>query len=249
MAMRKAKGRLALALAATALALCGCACLILASMHERASSPRPDPAAENSEPAPESGDPFPHVDWEYWLSVNEDVVGWVTVPGTAIDQPIVHADAADPQYYLWHDVYREPNYLGCPYLDADCDPSFSGPNSVVFGHNMGGPDQSMFGDFELFSDPATAEKHRTVLLQTPTSKMELEIRCVEVVAGWEATNCTSFDNPEEFRFWYEERLADSDVVLGNEKTPESVITFCTCSYSYWSNERTIVIASCSSSNN
>lgn len=242
MAKRKAKGRLALALAATTLTLCACACLVLASMHERASSPRPDPAAKHSEPAPESGDPFPHVDWEYWLSVNEDVVGWVTVPGTSIDQPIVHADAAEPQYYLWHDVYREPNYLGCPYLDADCDPSFSGPNSVVFGHNMGGGDRSMFGDFEWFSDAAYAADHATILLQTPEEKMALDVKCVVVANGGEAVNCTSFESLAEFRFWYEERISGAALVL-DESTPDSVVTFCTCSYTRWDNERTLVLAS------
>lgn len=243
MPKRKARGRIALAVAATATAACLCACFVLVSMHMRAASPLPNPlaiaASENSTP---DNDPFPKVDWDYWLSVNEDVVGWVTVPGTAIDQPIVHADPSEPQYYLWHDVYREWNCFGCPYLDADCDPGFESPNSVVYGHNMGDIDQSMFGDFELFSDKETAAEHRTVLLQTPSRKIELEVRCVEVVAGWEATNCTSFENRAAFQLWYEERLANSAVVLDGT-TPNSVVTFCTCSYGYWSNERTIVIAS------
>ena len=99
----------------------------------------------------------------------------------------------------------------------------------------------MFGDFELFSDPEAAAEHRTVLLETPSRKIELEVRCIEVVAGWEATNCTSFETPAEFQLWYEERLANSTVVLGGA-TPSSVITFCTCSYGYWRNERTLVFA-------
>lgn len=243
MPRRKTRSRIALAVAATAIAVCLGACCVLASMHARASSPLPSPlaiaAGEDSTP---DDDPFPKVDWDYWLSVNSDVVGWVTVPGTNIDQPIVQADASDPQYYLWHDVYREPNYLGCPYVDADCTQGFDSLNCVVFGHNMGGPDQSMFGDFELFSDPETAAEHRTVLLQTPSRKIELEVRCVEVVAGWEATNCTSFESQAAFQLWYEERLADSAVVIDGA-IPSSVITFCTCSYSFWSNERTLVLTS------
>lgn len=239
---RKARSRIALALAAAAFAACLGACCMLASMHSRASFPQPSPLGTSArEGAAPASDPFPTVDWDYWLSVNEDVVGWVTVPGTGIDQPIVQADPADPQYYLWHDVYREPNYLGCPYIDADCPQGFDSPNCVVFGHNMGGDDQSMFGDFELFSDAGFAAEHRSILIQTPTRKIELEARCVEVAAGWEATNCTSFETPAEFQLWYEERVANSAVVLDGA-TPDSVITFCTCSYGYWSNERTLVIA-------
>lgn len=100
----------------------------------------------------------------------------------------------------------------------------------------------MFGDFELFSDAEYALEHSTILLQTSDRRIELEVRCVDVVAGWETTNCTSFESPEEFQFWYEERLADSDVVI-DKAIPNSVITFCTCSYSFWSNERTLTFAS------
>lgn len=244
MAKRKTRSRIALTVAATAIVVCLGACFMLASMRDRATSPLPSPiAAAAGEDSAPGGDPFPSVDWDYWLSVNEDVVGWVTVPGTAIDQPIVRADPADPQYYLWHDVYREWNCFGCPYLDADCDPGFNDLNSVVYGHNMGDIDQSMFGDFELFSDPGFAGEHATILLQTPTRKIALETRCVEVVAGWEATNCTSFENRAEFRFWYGEQLANAAVVLDGSAALDSVVTFCTCSYSRWSNERTLVLAS------
>ena len=51
-------------------------------------------------------DGAPTVDWEFWLSVNPDIVAWVSVPGTDIDYPVVQASADDPTFYLDHDVYR-----------------------------------------------------------------------------------------------------------------------------------------------
>lgn len=244
MAASKVKGRIALGFAAAALALCCAALATIASMHGRAASPSPDPFPDPPPAGQATGeDPFPRVDWDYWLSVNEDVVGWVTVPGTNIDQPIVRADPADPQYYLWHDAYGEWNYLGCPYVDAGCEQLFDSLNCVVYGHNMGGEDQSMFGDFELFSDAEYASEHSTILLQTPDRKIELEARCVEVAAGWEAENRTSFESEADYSFWYGERLAGAAVRLGGPAAPHSVVTFCTCSYGRWSDERTLVIAS------
>lgn len=244
MATSRNRGRPALVLGAAALALCCAALGAVASMHGRAAAPLPDPSAGAAQAeGPAGEDPFPHVDWDYWLSVNADVVGWVTVPGTGIDQPVVRADPADPQFYLWHDVYRQWNYLGCPYVDADCAAGFDSPNCVVYGHNMGGEDQSMFGDFELFSDAEFAEAHSTVLLQTPDQRIELEVRCVDVVPGWEPANCTSFGERAGFLLWYEDLLADSAATMGERDAPDSVITFCTCSYGRWSNERTLVVTS------
>ena len=48
-------------------------------------------------------------------AVNPDVTGWLTIPGTNIDLPIMQAD--DNDYYLSHDLYGEPDPYGLPYID------------------------------------------------------------------------------------------------------------------------------------
>ena len=77
-------------------------------------------AKANPEPSPnaEQGDSlFPTVDWDYWQSINPDIIGWVTVPGTTIDYPIMQGHSDDPEYYLHHDIYGNWSIYGVPYLD------------------------------------------------------------------------------------------------------------------------------------
>lgn len=54
------------------------------------------------------------IDWDYWRSVNPDVVGWIRVEGTQIDYPIVQASPDDPDHYLNYDVYNLSEPMGLP---------------------------------------------------------------------------------------------------------------------------------------
>lgn len=167
------------------------------------------------------------------------------IPGTPVDYPIVQAPADDPTYYLKHDVYRKPNYMGCPYLDADCVEGglFGSTNAVVFGHNLGFGDTSMFNAVASYTDASFAREHRRVLLQTPDERREFEVQAADCIGGWEAQKRTRFESEADFSQWYADRLVESDMRLTDEAVASPIVTLCTCSYNRWAdNERTVVYA-------
>lgn len=221
---------------------------MLAYMHGRAADPPPSPAALDAidrllgEEEPADGDGFPIVDWAYWHRVNPDVVGWVTVPGTAVDYPVCQAPEDDPDFYLTHDVHRDWNFYGAVFLDADCAESglMGSANAVVMGHHM--DDGSMFAPLASYGDASWAEEHRTVLVQTPDDKAELEVLAADVVDAEAEPKRTLFSDAEDYREWAEDAVAKSDVVLDGDAEPERMYTFATCSYHRWWNERTLVYA-------
>ena len=122
------------------------------------------------------------MDWDYWRQVNPNVVGWVTVPGTNVNGPIVLAPANDPDYYLKHDVYGEPNLYGCLYLDASCAAAglLGSRNAVVYGHNMSLMDGSMFTALARYVDAAYAADHAEMLVQTPDEKKAVSYTHLDV---------------------------------------------------------------------
>ena len=207
---------------------------------------------------------FPVIDWDYWQIENPDVIGWISVPGTAIDYPIVQASASNTTYYLSHDAHGDYNIFGCPYLDADCSEKglLSSENAVIFGHNMSSFDGSMFSDFARYTDETFARAHSIVLIQTPTEKRCLRIVGAAVSSGNSATKRTSFVDDEDFSRYCEERLAActthvfdyanvdyaqdyTDVDYAQDYTNvdyAQLFTFVTCSYTTYANERTLVYA-------
>lgn len=238
------KKRIALiVVAALMLAAAGAIALSLLSMQESAS---PSPAGESpGAEAPVDSDGFPEVDWDYWRSVNPDVIGWVTVPGTDVDQPIVQAHSDDPQYYLTHDVYRKRNVYGVPYLDAECEGGLlSSPNAVVLGHHMS--DGSVFAGLARYStDAGFARENARVLIQTPDEKRVLNVRFASIVNAEETNKRTTFLDDTDHLTWYKGELAGASTVLDSTGAVPSrgLVCLCTCSYNLFNNERTLVYAS------
>lgn len=242
------------------LALCAVACaLVLLDMKGRASvSPSGHQAGALgfaiargaaglfSAPAHEDNG-FPDVDWDWWRNENSDVVAWVTVPNTPIDYPVVQAPKDDPGYYLKHDVFRQQNMYGCPYLDADnADVGLAeSSNVVVLGHNMSLVDGSMFTAFSRYADESFARSNSEILLQTPSGKIRLKVVGARVVEGGEASKRVHFDNRADFEAYCEQQLGACSVKpegVVNVSKVRRLFTFVTCSYTRYENERTLVYA-------
>lgn len=209
--------------------------------HEQATAPAPSPAAATI--CDEEG--FPQVDWDYWERINPDVIGWLTVPHTPIDYPIVQAPAHDPSYYLTHDVYRRWNYAGCPYLDANCARSglMDSTNAVVFAHNMGLGDNAMFATFARYTDAEFAASHQFVLVQTRKKKRAYRVQGAACIPGWNISKRIDFADSDDFASWYQQQLDTCAYVARSSSTvPARVLTLCTCSYTRYDDERTLVYA-------
>lgn len=238
----RTKGRLAFTAAGIILAAVAVFAAYLAVTLNDPMTEDPDPEGVALDVETDSGMEIPAVDWDYWTSINPDVIGWVTVPGTTIDFPVLQAPADDPDYYLTHDVYRRYKPSGSVYLDAGCAGGLEGAgNKVVFGHHWG---RAMFSPFAEYSERSFAEGHRTVILQTPRTAMILEVQAVDVIRGTDAVKRTDFASAVDLMAYWLERFSASDVRLAEEAVEtDRLYTFVTCSYNFWpSNERTLVYA-------
>lgn len=201
--------------------------------------------ASTGEDAASEDDGFPIVDWEYWQNVNPDVIGWITVPGTTIDSPIVQATTDDPDFYLSHDVYGSYNVYGAIHLDAECaEEGLDSRNAVILGHHSGNLDAAPFGVIQEYADETFAAGHATILLQTPEWKRAYEVRFAQIVNGLDPSKRTVFHNDEDFRMWYDAMRADASMTLDGTTEPEQAVSLVSCSYYvHPENERTVVVAS------
>lgn len=190
------------------------------------------PAASELEASTAS---FPPVDWDHWLGINPDILGWVSIPGTSVSYPVVLPPALQPTFYLDHDVYGEFNRYGSIYLDDECreDGLFGGKNTVILGHHMS--NGAMFAALANYVDEGYLEQHPVILLQTPHRKAALHVIAVDVIPGDEAVKRTTFVNDADFERWWKATVA-------NTPAPPHVWTFCTCSYFFQDDERTLVYA-------
>jgi sortase B len=176
----------------------------------------------------DTGEEVRGTDWNYWRSVNPDIAGWITIPGTPIDYPIVQASSSDPTRYLDYDIYGSYNIYGCPYVDSSC--TMESPNTVVFAHNMGGIDDSMFTQLTNYLDPGFMAAHGAVIVQTPDTVYTLKVRAAERVSPYGFEKQTAFSGVEGLREYYLERWQNAAV---RSEQPESeqivkLFTLITC---------------------
>lgn len=86
-------------------------------------------------------------------SVNSDIIGWIQIPNTQIDYPVLQSSTEDPEYYLTHNYKKEESKYGSIFLDANASIHSADGNSkslTLYGHHMN--DGRMFADLLKYSD-------------------------------------------------------------------------------------------------
>lgn len=125
-------------------------------------------------------------DYSAVYELNHDMVGWLTVPGTRINYPIMQTPE-EPNYYLHRSFEKEQTSAGCPYLQENCDINEPSDNLIIYGHNM--KSGTMFGELDLFERQSFWEAHQTLTLDTLTER-----RTYEVLSVFKTTASVGDDN-------------------------------------------------------
>lgn len=82
--------------------------------------------------------------YEKYKAYNEDVVGYITIPDSTVDHPIMFTPE-DEEYYLRRDLDKKKNSYGVPFLSATSDINgLHATNMVVYGHNINVHEQDIF---------------------------------------------------------------------------------------------------------
>lgn len=71
------------------------------------------------------------------LTEYPDLVGWITIPGTHIDYPVMQRPGEGTEYYyLKHDYSGESSSSGSIFAHESCDIETPCNNIIIYGHNM-----------------------------------------------------------------------------------------------------------------
>ena len=166
-----------------------------------------------------------------WDALPDEVIAWVEVPGTEIDEPIVQATPDAPNAYLYADAMGQGAY-GTPYIDCEC--SIDSRIVMVYGHHMS--DGSAFAPFASYIDEGFAREHDRIIIYRRTGgTLELKPVAVDVVNA--SRERLVIDQERDFR----EMIEGSDLVVREPENDSQLFAFTTCSYQT-RNSRTTVYA-------
>lgn len=100
-----------------------------------------------------------------------EMIGWLMIPGTVIDYPVMHSE--DNSYYVNHSYDQKVDFYGTPFLDSQNAANFSDFFSIVYAHRMN--NGTMFGTLPMFQEEEPFQHTQEGILFLPDGKHTLTI--------------------------------------------------------------------------
>lgn len=115
--------------------------------------------------------------------INNDMVGYIEIPGTSIRYPVVQSPY-QANYYLRRNFYKRSATCGTIYVREACDVNKPSDNVTIYGHKM--RNGTMFADLHKYKDQSFWEENRYIHFDTLT-----EYHTYEIFAVFQTTANTS----------------------------------------------------------
>ncbi len=172
-------------------------------------------------------------DWDALREINPDIVGWIYVPDSQINYPIVQGP--DNQKYL-NTAFNGSNgwfsSAGTIFIDVKNDANFLDRNTFLYGHHM--RNGSMFAALTDWESDAEFNKHRDIYILTPNGNYYAKTFSLLKTNGSEPIVVTQFESDEKYQAYIQKMLNRSMVEQeGDVFTAEQIkqsFALCTCEY-------------------
>ena len=212
-------------------------------------SPRPTPAAEQSEqpeqtaqptqsqqpqqsaqpqstdPAAEPEQPLGNVSLTALRGISGDVIGWIMIPDTGLSYPLMQGE--DNDYYLNHAWDGTATPAGSIFMEYQCAADFTDFNTIIYGHRM--TYDAMFAFLKYYKSLSYWEEHPLVYIKEAGGT-----HCYQIFAAYEAPvrSCVytlkltdDADKQAVIDYALEQSVIDTGIV---PKPSERILTLSTC---------------------
>ena len=200
------------------------------------------PTTAATVPPTEPREVLPRLQEQY--EKNPDLAGWLTIPGTRIDYPVMYSPD-EPERYLHANFEVSYSFAGLPFIDAACDPE-SG-NRIIYAHNM--LDGSMFRTLLKYQQKDFWQRNPVISFSTLYEEQEYEVVAAfydkvykksdtnfKFYQFYDTSDQSSFD--EAMAYYREHALYDTGVTA---QCGDLFLTLVTCAYQT-ENGRFVVVA-------
>ena len=112
------------------------------------------------------------IDFEKLRKKNPDICGWLSIPGTEIDYPVLQ-NPEDDYLYMYHNADRQEDKNGALFTEHEYNGTdFTDPVTIIYGHHM--KSGAMFGNLQqMYTDDF--EAYRDVVVYTPAAELHYRV--------------------------------------------------------------------------
>lgn len=176
---------------------------------------------------------------------NPDLVGWLRIPDTVIDYPVMWL-SGDNDYYLKHNFNKQADKQGLLVLDKRCNSDASGANLLIHGHHM--KSGAMFGSLKYYENEQYFLEHPYIYFDSLYEERMYGIIAVFISSVYNSNegefayyDYIQIGNEEDFNTYVTEAKANSLYETGMSASwGDELITLSTCEYSR-ANGRLVIV--------
>ena len=159
--------------------------------------------------------------------INADIVGWLKVPGTKIDYPVLQGKNND--YYLRRNINKEWELRGSIFMDYRGHGNAEDLNTVIYGHNM--KDGSMFGNLSKYKNKDFFVENQYVEYDYPGATTKWQIFSICIYKSEDDFFKMTFSDQKEYEIFLADckkrSIYDTDILVEEN---DQILTLMTCTY-------------------
>lgn len=184
------------------------------------------PSSESLEE--ESKEPLIEVDFPALLEKNDDIVGWLYLPGSVISYPVVQAE--NNKKYLRRDLSGKKLNAGTLFVDFRNGQTEADPNYVIYGHNM--KNGTMFKTLISYKEQSFFNQNPVIYYLTPDKTYKIELVAGVIIPNDDPLYDVTKGREQMFetiKSHIKNSTFTSNVTVSQN---DNFITLSTCSYEY-----------------
>lgn len=180
----------------------------------------------------DTADKGPQVDWAGLKAINDDIVGWIQIPGTVVNYPVYQGE--DNDQYLHTTAEGEYSIGGQIFMDYEnAAPGLIDRQTLIYGHHLW--NGTMFTAVDTMTSQSEFDKVSTIWYATETTTYELTPLFIYKTDAYDSdARQSTFASDADFVSYLNNLLSKAVAQADNAKSAVSqvhkVLTLETCDY-------------------
>ena len=191
-------------------------------------TPIAPPKDETNTESAKITEPAISVDFPALKKKNSDVIGWLYIPGTVVNYPVVQAE--DNDKYLRRDLSLKKLTAGTLFADYRCKTAGEDANHIVYGHNM--RNGTMFKTVTDYKKQSFYEENPVIYYFTPEIIYKLEPVIGIVIPDNDEIYAAAFSRAQMVEYIASKKDSSTITSSVSYSKEDSFVTLSTCSKEY-----------------
>lgn len=188
--------------------------------------------AEEDQPADSSG-----IDFDALNAVNQDVIGWITIPDTNIDYLIVQG--TNNSHYLNYAYNGKRNWMGSIFMDYRNKPDFSDYNTVIYGHYLSAK-HTMFSQLNHYLEENFWNDHKQFVIDCEDGSRYTYTIFAVYLSGADSIAFNTDLDENSFSGFLQSACENARYDTGTEVNTDNQVVTLVCCYAKNFNKRVVV---------